>query len=249
MQGVPVGGLAMRVGWTEEGDEQGLEKSRSRGGLWVMLRDETPRGFIEERRGEKEERGRGGEEKRRKKEEECRSWLCSNSKEHSRRTLSLSLSPLFLLSFLRLFVFLSFSILRNGGSAARRKIRQATGRVVSWGWKTHFLRPFFSFLPPSPPPFRFLSPLDESSSFFFFHPPLSSPLSFRRRWNHSENDSTRFRGTFVWRAFNARALHRGTPNVLMLPQKKLYGGEKPCIWFPSYCTRGNHSHQDYNTRS
>lgn len=38
-----------------------MEKSRSRGGLWVMLRDETPRGFIEERRGEKEERGRGGE--------------------------------------------------------------------------------------------------------------------------------------------------------------------------------------------
>lgn len=27
MQGVPVGGLAMRVGWTEEGDEQGWRKA------------------------------------------------------------------------------------------------------------------------------------------------------------------------------------------------------------------------------
>lgn len=154
MQGVPVGSLAMRVGWTEEGDEQGLEKSRSRGGLWVMLRDETPRGFIEERRGEKEERGRGGEEKRRKKEEECRSWLCSNSKEHSRRTLSLSLSPPFLLSFLRLFVFLSFSILRNGGSAARRKIRQATTGSRVMGMKNAF-----------------------SSSFLLLSSTVSSPLS------------------------------------------------------------------------
>lgn len=154
MQGVLVGSLAMRVGWTEERDEQGLEKSRSRGGLWVMLRDETPRGFIEERRGEKEERGRGGEEKRRKKEEECRSWLCSNSKEHSRRTLSLSLSPPFLLSFLRLFVFLSFSILRNGGSAARRKIRQATTGSRVMGMKNAF-----------------------SSSFLLLSSTVSSPLS------------------------------------------------------------------------
>ena len=207
------------------------------------LADSSRRGEEKKKKGEEEGRRRGG---RKRRNAEAGSALILKS---TLGGLSLSLSPLFLLSFLRLFVFLSFSILRNGGSAARRKIRQATGRVVSWGWKTHFLRPFFSFLPPSPPPFRFLSPLDESSSFFFFHPPLSSPLSFRRRWNHSENDSTRFRGTFVWRAFNARALHRGTPNVLMLPQKKLYGGEKPCIWFPSYCTRGNHSHQDYNTRS
>lgn len=209
------------------------------------LADSSRRGEEKKKKGEEEGRRRGG---RKRRNAEAGSALILKSTLGG-LSLSLSLSPLFLLSFLRLFVFLSFSILRNGGSAARRKIRQATGRVVSWGWKTHFLRPFFSFLPPSPPPFRFLSPLDESSSFFFFHPPLSSPLSFRRRWNHSENDSTRFRGTFVWRAFNARALHRGTPNVLMLPQKKLYGGEKPCIWFPSYCTRGNHSHQDYNTRS
>ena len=55
-----------------------------------MLRDETPRGFIEERRGEKE-KGRKAKEEKRKKEK-CRSWLCSNSKEHSRRTLSLAFS-------------------------------------------------------------------------------------------------------------------------------------------------------------
>ncbi|KAK1134207.1 hypothetical protein K0M31_011989 [Melipona bicolor] len=44
-----------------------VEKGRSRGGLWVMLRDETPRGFIEERRGEKEkrEKSEGREEKER----------------------------------------------------------------------------------------------------------------------------------------------------------------------------------------
>lgn len=248
MQGVLVGSLAMRVGWTEERDEQGLEKSRSRGGLWVMLRDETPRGFIEERRGEKEERGRGGEEKRRKKEEECRSWLCSNSKEHSRRTLSLSLSPRFF-SF-PFFVSLSFSLFQSCETGALQR-DEKSGRPPVESCHGDEKRIFFVLSSPFfhrlLPPFGFSLP--STSLRAFFSSTLPSPLSFRRRWNHSENDSTRFRGTFVWRAFNARALHRGTPNVLMLPQKKLYGGEKPCIWFPSYCTRGNHSHQDYNTRS
>lgn len=178
MQGVPVGGLAMRVGWTEEGDEQGLEKSRSRGGLWVMLRDETPRGFIEERRGEKEERGRGGEEKRRKKEEECRSWLCSNSKEHSRRTLSLSLSPRFF-SF-PFFVSLSFSLFQSCETGALQR-DEKSGRppveschgdekriffVLSspffhrllppfgFSLPSTSLRAFFSSTLPSPPPCR-----------------------------------------------------------------------------------------------
>lgn len=155
-----------------------------------MLRDETPRGFIEERRREKEERERGGKEKRRKKEEECRSWLCSNSKEHSRRTLS----PLFLLSFLRLFVFLFFSILRNGGSAARRKIQQATGSRVM-GMKNAFSSSFLLLSSTVSSPFWFLSPRRVFE--FFFSPSPLPLLSFRRRWNHSENDSTRFRGTFV----------------------------------------------------
>lgn len=42
--------------------------SESRGARWVMLRDETPRGFIEQRR-EKKERTEGEEGKGRKRKE------------------------------------------------------------------------------------------------------------------------------------------------------------------------------------
>lgn len=211
------GWVGQRKGMNEDGEKQESRRLVGNVAWWDASR--IHRG--EERR----KRRKGGKEKRRKKEEECRSWLCSNSKEHSRRTLS----PLFLLSFLRLFVFLSFSILRNGGSAARRKIQQATGSRVM-GMKNAFSSSFLLLSSTVSSPFWFL--FSSTSLRVFFFTTLSSLLSFRRRWNHSENDSTRFRGTFVWRAFNARALHRGTPNVLMLPQKKLYGGEKPCIWFP-----------------
>lgn len=182
------------------------------------LADSSRRGEEKKKKGKEEGRRRG---ERKKRNAEAGSALILKS------TLG-GLSPRFF-SF-PFFVSLSFSLFQSCETGALQRDEKSSRPpvVVSWGWKTHFLRPFFSFLPPSPPPFGFFL-LDESSSFFSPSPlPL---LSFRRRWNHSENDSTRFRGTFVWRAFNARALHRGTPNVLMLPQKKLYGGEKPCIWF------------------
>lgn len=129
------------------------------------LADSSRRGEEKKKKGKEEGRRRGGKEKRRKKEEECRSWLCSNSKEHSRRTLS----PLFLLSFLRLFVFLSFSILRNGGSAARRKIQQTTGSRVM-GMKNAFSSSFLLLSSTVSSPFWFLSPRRVFE--FFFHPPF-----------------------------------------------------------------------------
>lgn len=190
-----------------------------------MLRDETPRGFIEERRGEKEERERGGKEKRRKKEEECRSWLCSNSKEHSRRTLS----PLFLLSFLRLFVFLSFSILRNGGSAARRKIQQATGSRVM-GMKNAFSSSFLLLSSTVSSPFWFL--FSSTSLRVFFSPP--SPPSCRL-------DADGITAKMIPRDFEAPLFDELLMPVLCTVErrtylcyrkKKFYGGEKPCIWFP-----------------
>ena len=220
MQGVPsvvqlCGWVGQRLGRVEGMKKDRVEKGRSRGGLWVMLRDETPRGFIEERRREKE-KGKKRRKRRERKKEKCRSWLCSNSKEHSRRTLPRFFSFPF-------SIFLSFSLFQSceTGSAARRKSSRPPPVVVSWGWKTHFLRPFFSFLPvPSCPE---LLPRWRLLVFSFL-------LSFRRRWSHRENDSTRFRGTVVWRAFNACAPRPTPPNVYY-HKKKLYGGEKPCTWF------------------
>lgn len=156
------GWVGQRKGMNEGGEKQESRRLVGNVAWWDASR--IHRG--EERR----KRRKGGKEKRRKKEEECRSWLCSNSKEHSRRTLS----PLFLLSFLRLFVFLSFSILRNGGSAARRKIQQATGSRVM-GMKNAFSSSFLLLSSTVSSPFWFL--FSSTSLRVFFSPP--SPPSCR----------------------------------------------------------------------
>lgn len=91
-----------------------------------MLRDETPRGFIEERRGEKEEREgrrRGG---RKRRNAEAGSALILKS------TLG-GLSPRFF-SF-PFFVSLSFSLFQSceAGALQRGEKSSRPPVVVSWG--------------------------------------------------------------------------------------------------------------------
>lgn len=76
-----------------------VEKGRSRGGLWVMLRDETPRGFIEERRREKEKGKKRRKRRERKRNAEAGSALILKSTLGGLSpAFSRSLSPSFCLS-------------------------------------------------------------------------------------------------------------------------------------------------------
>lgn len=119
-----MGGYRGRASWCRgmTGGEEWWREIGSRGARWVMLRDEMPHGFIEQRRGE-EERGREREpvemerECNREGEALAMAWLCSNSKEHSRRTRTPS-APLTLC--LLLFVFLYFPTARNGRCSATK---------------------------------------------------------------------------------------------------------------------------------
>lgn len=178
------GRTSSRRGMT--GGEEWKRETGSREARWVMLRDEMPRGFIEQRRRE-EEGGRGSLLRWRENatEKERRyGLLCSNSKEHSRRTRTPFAPPT-----LRPFPFLSFSTFQpyETGVAARRKSSHRV--VVSWGWKTLFLRsPFLraSSVPISLWPRRF-----------------SVPSFKRRQQSRRENDSIGFQHVFVQSILNS----------------------------------------------
>lgn len=143
MQGVSCRGSARRVGQRrvkKSGERGGVEEgqggeSGSRGGLWVMLRDETPRGFIEERREEDKEPGGGGVKKERRKKDRnaeagsaliLKSTLVRTHHPHPR------LPPI--TTTFSFFAFLSFSLFQScgTGSAARRKSNRPPA-AVSWG--------------------------------------------------------------------------------------------------------------------
>lgn len=101
------------------GGREWKRETGSRGARWVMLRDEMPRGFIGQRRRE-EERRRGSLLRWRENatEKERRGGLlCSNSKEHSRRTRIPFAPPTLCLL---LFVFLYFPTVRNGRCSATK---------------------------------------------------------------------------------------------------------------------------------
>lgn len=129
-----VGGLMGRKGRREPG---------SRGARWVMLRDETPRGFIEQRRKKEERRKERREEKSERKREEGSRMKRERGAARKRGAetcfalilkstlVGLAPSPLHQPCA---FSFLSFSTFRpyEMGAAARRKSNRPPV-VVSWG--------------------------------------------------------------------------------------------------------------------
>lgn len=140
------GGNGERTSWCRGMMGRGRwREAESRGARWVMLRDETPRGFIEQRRKKDEKRkkeGGKGREKEREKEMKSVGW-----KENTvtRRRSAETCSALILKSTLVglapsprhqpcAFSFLSFSTFRpyETGAATRRKSNRPPV-AVSWG--------------------------------------------------------------------------------------------------------------------
>lgn len=154
------------------------------------LADSSRRGEEKKKKGEEEGRRRGG---RKRRNAEAGSALILKS---TLGGLSLSLSPRFF-SF-PFFVSLSFSLFQSCETGALQR-DEKSGRPPVESCHGDEKRIFFVLSSPFfhrlLPPFGFSLP--STSLRAFFSSTLPSPLSFRRRWNHSENDSTRFRGTFV----------------------------------------------------